>query len=183
MNIRAKFFPRYEHFYGMLNRKDHSLAGNGKGGDLMKFFQTISEVNKESVKAILDNISMREEYVRSLIDDLNIPLEEITSEHEQYFEEELSEEELSDMSVLIHNHFEDVCYKLWGTVVGGTGKELDVHMAAKLLIFCMFMEVDKEEGHILADEVLVALIRHLLTDRTEADKIENLFLNINKWYS
>ena len=56
-------------------------------------------------------------------------------------------------------------------------------MAARILIFCLFDEIDEEEGHMLGDEVLVVLINHLLTDKTEADKIKNLYWNIDTWYS
>ena len=47
----------------------------------------------------------------------------------------------------------------------------------------MFEEVDGEEAHFLADAVLLSLINHLLTDRTEADLILNLFQGIYKWYA
>ena len=143
----------------------------------MNFFRKISEVNKESVEELIDNISMREEYVHALIDDFDIQWEDITYPYKHY-----SEEELSDMSIFIHNHLEDVCGRVASFIISKS-KEMNVHMAARILIFCLFDEIDEEEGHILADDVLVALIDHLLTDKTEADKIENLYCNIDGWYS
>lgn len=123
------------------------------------------------------SISVREEYVHSLMNDFNVSLEEIKYSFLQY-----SEEELSNIRVLIHNHFREVCERLVN-VIEGRIEDLDVHMAARLLTFCMFEEIDGEEGHQLADAVLLSLINHLLTDRTEADLILNLFRGIDKWYS
>ena len=143
--------------------------------------QVVSESIPENIRAMLadldDNISMREEYVHSLIKDFDIQLEEIKFRYEKY-----SEEELSNMSVFIHNHFSEVC-GLVAYAIGKRIEDLDVHMAVRLLTFCMFEEVDGEEGHELADAVLLSLINHLLTDKKEAAQVLNLFQGIYKWYS
>ena len=143
--------------------------------------QVFSEALPENIRAMLadldDNISMREEYVHSLINDFNIPLEEIEMKDSDllYFEN-ASEKELSNI------RFGEVCGRLaW--IITDRIEDLDVHMAVRLLTFCMFEEVDGEEAHELADAVLLSLINHLLTDRTEADRILNLFQGIYKWYS
>lgn len=139
---------------------------------ILQIFSTAIPENIQTMLADLTgNISMRKEYVRSLINDFNIPLEEIKDSDLLYSEEELS-----------NIRFGEVCRKLAYAITGRI-EDLDVHMAVRLLTFCMFEEIDGEEGHQLADAVLLSLINHLLTDRTEADLILNLFRGIYKWYS
>lgn len=141
------------------------------------FSEAIPENIREMSADLDENISMREEYVYSLVKDFDIQLEEIKFRYEKY-----SEEELSNMRVFIHNRFNEVCM-LVPDAIGKRIENLDVQMAARILTFCMFEEVDGEAGHELADAVLLSLINHLLTDRTEADLILNLFRGIYKWYS
>ena len=144
--------------------------------------QVFSEALPENIKAMLadldDNVSMRKEYVRSLINDLNVPLEEIKTEDPDWLMSygKYSEEEMENI------RFEEACGRLAWDITDRI-EDLDVHMAVRLLTFCMFEEVDGEEAHFLADAVLLSLINHLLTDRTEADLILNLFQGIYKWYA